>query len=314
MNVLTRAAACAVAVLALAAGAPAQAQGRTAQACDRVCLAGVMDQYLAALVARDPGKAPLAPHAVYSENAVDLNLTEREGLWATITKVGDQSFKAIDPVSGQVAYQGVAYEHQKARTFLVRLKVWDRQIVEIEQIVTRNAPLAMLDGAANWKSDPILSRPAQGPKQDRDDMRRRSQSYYEAILLSDSSIAHFAECSRNENGQHMIRSGSCGGDFNDRRQIYNSTITPRRTDVIDEAQNVVLSFVFMNRKGELLTYTKPGTGETLPLPESATFPGTTYAGVMMKIEEDRVAKVQGIWENIPYGMVSSWDRDPARGR
>jgi len=37
-------------------------------ACDRACLEGFVDQYLAALVASDPSKLPLARNARYTEN------------------------------------------------------------------------------------------------------------------------------------------------------------------------------------------------------------------------------------------------------
>ena len=83
--------------------------------------------------------------------------------------------------------------------------------------------------------------------------------------------------------------------------------------MIDEAQIVVFGFVFMNRKGDVTTYTDL-KGQVLPFPASAIVPGTTYAGVMMKIEDDQVAKVQGVWGNIPYGMTSSWDKDGGTGR
>jgi hypothetical protein len=43
------------------------AQGADAS-CDRACLEGFVDQYLAALVAQDPSKLPLAKNARYTEN------------------------------------------------------------------------------------------------------------------------------------------------------------------------------------------------------------------------------------------------------
>jgi hypothetical protein len=302
----------AAALLALTASGSAQAQGRLPQACDRVCLSGVMDQYLGAMLAHDPSKAPLAQNVKYTENASDIDVTLGDGLWATISKYGDQSFRAIDPVSGQVALQGVAYEHAVARTFVVRLKVRDRQITEIEQVVPRLAPQKMLDAAPNWKSDPILSRPAQGPKQTRDDMRRRAESYYDAIVLSDDAIARFTDCSRNENGLQTSKE-NCGSDFKDRRWIYMQTIRPRRINVIDEAQNVVFGFVYLNRRGDIATYTKPD-GTVVNMNLNDTIPGSTYAGVMIKVEDDHLAKVQGIWETLPYGLTSSWDKDGGQGR
>src|SRR5690606_13909155 len=44
--------------------------GARAAACDRACLEGVMNAYLDAMVAHDPTKAPFAPDARFTENAV----------------------------------------------------------------------------------------------------------------------------------------------------------------------------------------------------------------------------------------------------
>jgi hypothetical protein len=310
---LSRAAPLALALLACAAAPSARAQGRLPQACDRACLSGIMDQYLAAMAAHDPSKAPLGQNVKYTENGSDLDVTLGDGLWASIAKLGDQSFRAIDPVSGQVAWQGVAYEHAIPRTVTTRLKVRDKQITEIEQVVTRDAPQAMLDAAKDWKSDPVLNGPAKGKKQARDDMRRRAESYYDAIVLSDDAIAHFTDCTRSENGRDTGKDGSCGSDFKDRRWIYMQTIRPRRISVIDEEQNVVFGFVFLNRRGDITSYTKP-SGEVVTMPERNTIPGTTYAGVMIKVENDQVGKVQGIWDTMPYGMTTSWDKDGGQGR
>jgi hypothetical protein len=42
--------------------------------CDRACLEGFVDQYLAALVAQDPAKLPLAKNARYTESGQELKL------------------------------------------------------------------------------------------------------------------------------------------------------------------------------------------------------------------------------------------------
>jgi len=299
--------------LMLAAASPAAAQGHLPQACDRACLSGIMDQYLAAMVAHDPAKAPAALNIKYTENAADLDFSAADGLWASIGRFGDKSFRAVDPVSGQVAWQGVAFEHDTPRTVVVRLKVRDRQIVEVEQVVTREAPDAMKAAAGNWTSDPILSaRVARDARTPRDDMRRRAESYFDAIVLSDDAISHFAACTRNENGRDTSKDGQCGADFKDRRWTYMQTIRPRRIDLIDEEQGVVFGYVYMNRRGEMTHYTKPN-GEKVALPLISTFPATTYAGVMIKVQNDQVAKVQGIWNLMPFGMTASWDKDGGHG-
>ena len=45
--------------------------------CDRNCLNDLAEQYLTALKAHDPARAPLAPGARYSENGVELPLDRK---------------------------------------------------------------------------------------------------------------------------------------------------------------------------------------------------------------------------------------------
>src|SRR5262245_11800711 len=52
--------------------------------CDRACLNGLADSYLAALVAHDAKRAAIAPNAKFTENAQVLPFTE--GLWKNATQ------------------------------------------------------------------------------------------------------------------------------------------------------------------------------------------------------------------------------------
>lgn len=72
--------------LASVSPAAAQAQGRgAAESCDRACLTGIADTYFAALGAKAPARAPVAPTAKFTENAEVLKIGEG-GLWATATE------------------------------------------------------------------------------------------------------------------------------------------------------------------------------------------------------------------------------------
>ena len=78
----------AFAVLAILATSTAVAQ--TGQACDRACLLSIADAYFAALGAHDPSKAPMAPHAKFTEQTQLLQ--GGDGLWKTTTE-GPTTFK-----------------------------------------------------------------------------------------------------------------------------------------------------------------------------------------------------------------------------
>ena len=87
-------------LLGLAAPVAAQRTGGTGD-CDRACLTGIADAYIAALVAHTPSKAPLASNVKFTEQAQVLEVGE--GLWKTTTQ-GPTTFKiaVADPIAGQV--------------------------------------------------------------------------------------------------------------------------------------------------------------------------------------------------------------------
>src|SRR5690242_16875361 len=88
----------ALAVSVAVTAGPASAQGGS---CDRACLNRIADAYIAALVAHDPAKAPLAPNVKFTEQAQVRAIGE--GLWKTALE-GPTTFRipVADPASGQI--------------------------------------------------------------------------------------------------------------------------------------------------------------------------------------------------------------------
>ena len=62
--------------------------------CDRECLAGMITQYVDALVEHDPSKLPLADDVRFTENSKALKLGE--GLWQTVTAKGEFRHDYLD--------------------------------------------------------------------------------------------------------------------------------------------------------------------------------------------------------------------------
>src|ERR1051325_5072044 len=95
-----------VGVLCILGAMPAwAAQG---DECDRTCLTGVLNDYLAALTGRDPGKAPVAAQYRATEDALETRLGQ--GLWKTATGLGAYRIDMADPASGNVGYIGEVLE------------------------------------------------------------------------------------------------------------------------------------------------------------------------------------------------------------
>lgn len=123
---------------------------RAADTCDRACLEGFVDQYLAALVAQDPSKLPLAKNARYTENGQELKLGD--GMWGPTVTLGTYKLYFTDPQAGQVGFFGTIEEHGHPVILGLRLKIAreagtdkntpfdkDRQRIENGQI-TSNDP------------------------------------------------------------------------------------------------------------------------------------------------------------------------------
>ena len=89
-----RAAAATAAALPVATQAAAQSRN-----CDRACLEGFLDFYVAAVVAHDASLLPLARDVKFTENGQRLNLDD--GLWHTATARGGYTLKLAD-VAGNV--------------------------------------------------------------------------------------------------------------------------------------------------------------------------------------------------------------------
>jgi hypothetical protein len=76
--------------------------------CNRACLEDVVDQYLAAVVAHDPGRAPLSEDVMYTENSQVMDIGD--GFWKTAQERGNYTHIFADPEFGQVAFMGTMIE------------------------------------------------------------------------------------------------------------------------------------------------------------------------------------------------------------
>ncbi len=92
----------ALSVVAAASGGVAA----QAPSCDRACLSAIVDTYLAALVAHDPSKAPMARGARFTENTGVLEVGE--GLWVGAS-AAPTTFKIYvpDPATSQIGFLGM---------------------------------------------------------------------------------------------------------------------------------------------------------------------------------------------------------------
>src|ERR1700691_2664944 len=106
------------------------------QPCDRACLEGFVNDYLAAMVAHDPKRLPVTPNVKFTEDDVALKLGD--ALCGTSSGLGKYKLYFADPEAGQVAFFGTIQENGTGAALALRLKIENRKISEAETVVVRS--------------------------------------------------------------------------------------------------------------------------------------------------------------------------------
>jgi len=100
--------------------------------CNRACLENVVNEYLTALVARDPKRLPLSKDVKYTENNQVIEIGD--GFWKTVQGRGNYTHIIADPEFGQVAYMGTMREADAPILMSLRLRIELGRITEIESV------------------------------------------------------------------------------------------------------------------------------------------------------------------------------------
>jgi hypothetical protein len=186
------------ALLVVTLGLTAVAQ---AAECDRSCLIGVADGYLAALVAKKPAAAPFAGTIRMAENAKIIQ--PGEGFWQDVSG-GPTEFRIYvpDPVSRQVGFVGMMTGANGAPVQLaLRLKLDEAgKITEAEQLVIRTVRDAALRNLQKVRPGLLESVPP-AQRMERAKLLTIGATYYDAVDNNRGADAPFAkDCVRHENG------------------------------------------------------------------------------------------------------------------
>ena len=103
---------------------------------DRETYEGYVHQYLETLSNNDPSTLPLAKNVRFVENNQKLRLGD--GTWKTITGLGNYRNIFVDELKGQTVAICVVEENKKKIIFVLRLKIVEEKITEIETIPVRD--------------------------------------------------------------------------------------------------------------------------------------------------------------------------------
>lgn len=294
-------------------GAPAAVPVGPTIPCDRACLLEITDQYLAALIAHDPSKAPMAPDAKFVEQAVAIKVGD--GLWKTATAL-PTTFKIYvpDPVSGQIGFLGLMEESGKPMELGLRLKVVNKQITEAEHLKAANLRDTQL---TNLKTPrPGLLAPAK-ERETRDYLLWAGSSYYNALVNSNGSMAPFADdCLRRENGmqttgnqatpQNPMGALGCAAQLDTRVMSYITSIDNRRVDIADPETGLVfgLSHFRHPMKEKVLKINFPGVTTR----EMNFAPFDLPAAHIYKVEGGKIHEIEAMGFSLPYNSPTGWER------
>jgi hypothetical protein len=277
-------------VLALSASIP------TARAadCDRECLRGFITQYLNAMVAHNPGALPVSDKVRFTEDTVNKKLGE--GLWKTASGIGTYRQDILDVREGGAASQVIVEEGGMPVMLMLRLKVANKKITEVETQVTRTRADGALFNINNIKT----TSKAMNLVPERAQLNSRAEAikiaeYYPAGLKVGSFVevnAPFAsDAYRIENG--MVTAGAgCGraGCENIKTQkIMKHPAITTRVEGVDEQMGIVL--LRMNF-GDTGSY---GPGNALIVWEA------------FKVYGGQIHAVEAFMHVMPASAGSGWD-------
>ena len=129
-----------IASVSVSAWLEARPPAQTPASCDRDCLERLLDQYVDAFVAHAPARLSTTEDVRFTENGQRLVLGD--GAWRTVTGKGGYRLPIADVDAGQAVLMGTIREADTPAVFVLRLKVIERRIAEIETLVIRNQSAA----------------------------------------------------------------------------------------------------------------------------------------------------------------------------
>jgi len=298
----------------------AQDQKSPTKACDYACLTGFVDQYLNALAAHDPSRLPVAAHVKFTENTIPLKLGD--ALWGTISGLGTYRIDFADPQAGEVGCECTIRENGTPAILVVRLKIEDRKIAEVETIVRRGAEPAQNLEKLGQPNAVWLQPLAPSERTPREDMLKDANQYFEGIVhLSGDMVPFDEKCNRildgiqdtnnpsyNEGwakGAYNPAALGCRENMNTKIWAYIKSVDPRRFMIVDEKMGIVFGFFMFNHPGTVLTADVPGIGK-IDMPPSAKRPFSVEVAEFFKIQNGKIRQVEGVQLALPYKQPTGW--------
>jgi hypothetical protein len=288
--------------VALAAASHVGSTTRAADDCDRTCLRGFITRYLDAMVAHTPGALPVSPTMRFTEDYVDMKLGE--GLWKQASKIRPYRLDILDVAQGIAASQVVVEEAGTPVMLMLRLKIADMSITEVETQVTRNqkeGAIFAIDGLQSPNA--AMLAPVDPARRSSRAEAIRLAEFYPAGLEVGSFVAvnapFAAGAYRFENGRLMAGKGcvfrppSCE-DIKGQEITKHPGLTYRVVAVDEELGITLLRMNFGPAEGRY------GKGNGLMVWEA------------FKVYGGQIHGVEAFMKVMPVAAPSGWDTDVRR--
>ncbi|MGD8808864.1 MAG: hypothetical protein PVG24_04625 [Gammaproteobacteria bacterium] len=280
--------------------------------CGRTCLEGYMDRYLEAMLEQDVSDELFARSVRFTENGIELPLGD-EGLWFGMSGLEGYRLYVPDIETQQIALLASVVENMSNGGIndgegvnvglSVRLKIRDGLITEVEQLVSR-PPVQLGGGGGGGNDGPFagttgdrvramgsphplfLEAIPEDERHTRDELIEAGNYYFTALARHDSQGYYpFTEdCTRYENGN--LSTDDCLENFTG-TALNNivDRIRDRRFVAADTERGIVFAFAFFDHYRINWTW---------------------QLAEIFKIDNGRIARVEAIFHQAPFGISSGW--------
>lgn len=270
-------------------------------------LRAMMDRYLEVIVTNEPSGLPVSDNLKVTENGYPIQLGQ--GLFEIASEFTYKQY-LIDPETNQVSIFGVVKETMLLANVMIRLKVEDDKITEIETIIARQGESSIARPEKMKEPKPIYDQVLDAPERTpRKEMIAAAHSYFEGIENNTADVPFHPECNRTANGQQTTNSGpaplSCLGQFEKKIFSYITKVRNRRYIMVNEEKGLVFCIVMMDVPGRKENF------DTFPIPMDKLpvymyTPHTIFLAELFKIVKGQIREIEALMTNIPIGAASGW--------
>ncbi|MEN9706409.1 MAG: hypothetical protein RLZZ393_2288 [Pseudomonadota bacterium] len=306
----------AAAVLSMSATAAPAADA----ACNRECLAGVMNAYLKAVVKHDPASLPMTRNVKYTENGVRLNVGD--GLWQTASAMPTYRVDVIDEQAQSVGLIGRLVEGGNNNWYGVRLKVEpDRKVSQIEVLVNRSlSPAPAPSGNSPQpftEAHPLMMQPVVN-RAPREQLAAAGDAYFTGLDTAESGVGvpFDPACQRRENGRIMandpdapkasMQAMGCKDQFDTGFSVIVTDIRERRFEVVDTVTGLAFGWGYFDHNGTVPKFSRTLDHQLVDVDPMFRQPFSFYIAEVFKVVDGRIRQIEAVLTGVPYQMESGW--------